>query len=202
MDPVVITDAQRGDVAPLAQLEGGVVTDLCGLVLSQGRPDAPDKRKAFLSAGKKLGIPADALQRASASLCHILTLAARSSLPADQTEQRLGLAGLPQATCREVAQFYTNNLEELRDLLGSGDSARPLYGGMSWRLDVRLASRSCQQEAAPSFLLQLRTHKEGRSQETFLEADLQSMQTLRKQVEEALKTTGSAHSRRLRRYMR
>ncbi len=73
---------------------------------------------------------------------------------------------------------------------------------------TQLASRAAQAEAAPSYLLQLRSTPPGQcgagaaEEVTWLESDLGALRELSGAVDAALRAADGAHARRLRRYLK
>jgi hypothetical protein len=109
-----------------------------------------------------------------------------------------------------VLAHYELALPALR--MGVVAESRQLTGSRSlrdfnWRLDVRLASRATQREAAPSFLLHFVTSRadgaacgDGPLQSTWMESDYATLAALSLDVDLALKKS-AASSRRISRLM-
>ena len=69
------------------------------------------------------------------------------------------------------------------------------FHSLHWRLDVRLASRAAQQEAAPSYLLQVKTVGGEGGGSVWMEADRDALLALSASVNEALKSSATAGRR-------
>jgi hypothetical protein len=71
------------------------------------------------------------------------------------------------------------------------------FHSLHWRLDVRLASRAAQQEAVPSYLLQVKTEggPGGGLGSVWVEADRAALLSLSAAVNEALKQSATVGRR-------
>jgi hypothetical protein len=113
---------------------------------------------------------------------------------------------LGDSACGAISAEYTAALPVLRAAAQAAGSTQlgsvPAFGGLRWRLDVRVGSRAARHEAVPSFLLQVDAVSGGQGGEVgthFLEADYAQLSRLNDAVSAALRSAQS--SRRLSRVL-
>ena len=95
------------------------------------------------------------VQRACGALGHALVTSARCDLPASAAEEHFAALAFPKDSAAQLAGLYAESLPQLRALVAAPALNCAAFHTLSWRLDVRLASRSTRGEAAPSFLLRV-----------------------------------------------
>jgi hypothetical protein len=101
---------------------------------------------------------------------------------------------------------YQEKGDELRDLvlaIAKNQDRLPRFGDLRWRLDCVLGSKAIRDIVQPDFLLKL-TVTEGsgeleQEKSTFLDCAPETLKHLEYVLEEALKQSNSAHSRRMAR---
>ena len=113
MDLILITDAQRADVQFLAPADAELVVEFGRMALSVlSRPDKVSA-KQFASAGKKLGVSGDDVQRACFALGHTM---ARANLYLGSLFFKIlfeYIANIiyeyvPSAACSTLSQYKSN----------------------------------------------------------------------------------------------
>jgi len=99
----------------------------------------------------------------------------------------------------ELVKCYLENNHEIRSLLTSLDLGIPHYHNLEWRLDVQIASRSLRRPIEPTLLLGLQLQKDGKINNTVLEADPSNIIHMTEVLDQALQESKSHHCRRIMR---
>eukprot|EP00475_Leptophrys_vorax_P005284 TRINITY_DN13208_c0_g2_i1.p1 TRINITY_DN13208_c0_g2~~TRINITY_DN13208_c0_g2_i1.p1 ORF type:complete len:233 (+),score=49.71 TRINITY_DN13208_c0_g2_i1:274-972(+) len=149
------------------------------------------------------GTSGDDLLKLAEAIALVLAEAARLNLNQYQFSVFAG-QGLKGDKLDLLEKVYQEKADELRDLvlaISKNQDTLPRFVDLRWRLDCILGSKAIRDVVQPDFLVQL-TIKEGVSDnpletKTFLDCSPDTMKHLEFVLEEALKQSYSAHSRRM-----
>lgn len=200
------------DVGVLRDLPAALFDEFCGLAARAVLSDGAGGPKAYAAAAKQLGVEPAAVRAAVEGLAQMLLECAKRALPAADVRASVEEVGFSAEQQAALSERYEASLPQVRQYLADASLQLPHYAGLSWRLDVQLASRCLRKQVEPKFLIRLETRGGGAGgagagearqppQERLLEADYASLRHVVDQLESAARQAHVSHSKRVLRYV-
>jgi len=179
----------------------GSLANLAVDVLCKG-PDLHAKR--INKAAKALGAAPDDVEAMLASLAHLQLEIARTNLSAEDATSSLQHNGIafPAASMAELLGVQAERKQELGAINRAAELHVPHYNGLSWRLDVQIASRSARQQTEPFYLLRLKTKAGDKTENIVMQSDYASLMRITTELQGALQYTNNYHARRMRKMIK
>jgi len=213
----------------LCSLSPEMLVEFCRMSLETIRNGTPNK-KIYARAAEQLKIDVSMISSSISALADIFLVGAKQDLSVSNFT--LSLTDIPssvpspdavkinlnQTVIKSLAEYYINNVREIRKILSDLSMGLPHYKNLDWRIDVQLASRSLRHDATPSFLLELQTcgpniiltSNEGKeiqkqketTQIHCLQSDYANLKHICSELEKALEQSKSVYARRLLRHVK
>ncbi|XP_075274625.1 COMM domain-containing protein 2 isoform X2 [Opisthocomus hoazin] len=150
----------------------------------------------------RLGLGADAVQRAAEGLAFLLAESARLTISEIDFQDSIHVLGFSDELNKSLLQLYLDNRKEIRSILGELAPKLPSYHSLEWRLDVQLASRSLRQQIKPAVTIKLHLNQNEEQTAQVLQTDPSTLLHLIQQLEQALGEMKTNHCRRIVRNMK
>jgi len=200
----VISFAQEllDDAKLLPTLNPEFLQEFCKISLDHIKNGVVNK-KIYAKAADQLKTNAAAVSAAITALCHILLESTRRDLNASDFQQSTADLKFSEAQFKVVSECYFSNVKDMRRYLWAQSLPMTRYVDLDWRLDIQLASRSIRQQAAPTFVLKLKTSSSANNSEVeYLQSDFATLKHLCTELEKAVNQAKSVHARRILRYVK
>lgn len=212
---LVIDDIVKSDLKPLEQLPADTIRDFCKAVRDMIVKGSVNSR-LYTSASQKLGWDAETARRAFEALGALLLEAAKGNLAGEEFERSIPLAfeQMDAEARKALAEFYSENVSQLRAALGEVSMSVPEYADLEFRAECGIARRGARESFEPSATLRLRVcepQSQSQSQSQLVNSSLQTHlfesdpATLRhiiEQLEEAQRTMKLSYVKRVLRYVK
>ncbi|XP_075274624.1 COMM domain-containing protein 2 isoform X1 [Opisthocomus hoazin] len=197
---LVLSEEQKAHLGCLPRAGGAAVGELGRLAVELLRRGAAPR--ACEAAVRRLGLGADAVQRAAEGLAFLLAESARLTISEIDFQDSIHVLGFSDELNKSLLQLYLDNRKEIRSILGELAPKLPSYHSLEWRLDVQLASRSLRQQIKPAVTIKLHLNQNEEQTAQVLQTDPSTLLHLIQQLEQALGEMKTNHCRRIVRNMK
>jgi hypothetical protein len=192
------------DVTPFARMGAEGFTGVLALLQTQIGSESAPSSSLMGKLGKQLGLEggADAAATAFNALVFVVMELVGNKASVDDVEASLGDLKMSQENKAALVGLYQAEFDTFRAAMLDKTLRLPHYHNVDWRLDVVVASRSLQQQAEPSFLIELET-RDNDDAAVFhtLTADYGAIANVCDELQAALEESRSKHAKRLLRYI-
>ncbi|EGD82891.1 COMM domain containing 2 [Salpingoeca rosetta] len=156
--------------------------------------------KVYQTAAKKLEASAQDIKAAVEGIMYLLIECSKLKISEmDFHDSFLTLQFSPELN-KLLLDLYLENRDEIRHVLSSMSLQLPRYRDFSWRLDVKVASRSLRQHVEPVLVMDLKTRQhDGEEKHQLLQTDVATLNHVTAELERALKHVNTPHYRRIAR---
>jgi len=162
------------------------------------RKGAEGSKQMFSAAAKNLKTQPKVVESAVNALCYLFAQATKLNLNAQDFLDSLVVLSLGDEKNEVLRKSFIENKAEIQILLNTMNLDLPHYTDLSWRLDVKLASRNCRNLVNPVFLIKLETTTpESKPEVQILQTDFVNLKHLCSELEAALDTTKQIYARRV-----
>ncbi|XP_077972054.1 COMM domain-containing protein 2-like [Styela clava] len=154
-------------------------------------------RKTFSTAAQKLNESVDTIENAVQGLMQLFTEGTKFNLDETDFHDSLLLIGFSENICKILTELYLNHYKYTKGILSKTMPSLPVYRNLSWRFDIKIASRALHNQITPIIYLKISTFDGKEQKDYMLQTDVVNLVHMTKTLEEALNEMKSNHCRRI-----
>ncbi|XP_022823637.1 COMM domain-containing protein 2-like [Spodoptera litura] len=154
---IFLSELQKEHLSLLNQHSVQVLIDFCKLALDFLNNGANQKKYSI--AAEKLDVSLTAVQNLVHALVYLIVEACRLNLTDADLKSSLAIAGFSVEQQEVLVKLYNTKKAELSDALNLLQQKDPSYQDLSWRFEIQVASKNCEQEIKPMIAMDFMTMK-------------------------------------------
>ncbi|KAI5634783.1 COMM domain-containing protein [Phthorimaea operculella] len=144
---IFLSDLQKEHLSFLHQHSTQVLVDFCKLSIEYLNNGSNHKKYSI--AAEKLSVSLTTVQNVVHALVYLIVEACKHNLSDGDFKSSTALAGFSSEQQEVLLKLYTTKKPELSEALQLLQQKDPMYQDFTWRFEIQVASRHCEEEIKP-----------------------------------------------------
>ncbi|KPJ13587.1 COMM domain-containing protein 2 [Papilio machaon] len=150
---IFLSELQKEHLDVLHKQSLQVLVDFCKLTIDYLNNGINNEK--YTIAAEKLGIPLAFIQNLIQALAYLILEGCKHNLSQTDFKSSLALAGFSNEHQQVLLKLYITKKDELSSALNVLQQKEPNYQDLTWRFEVQMASRRCNNMIKPMITLNL-----------------------------------------------